>query len=42
MNHQESQTDPCYDVSDIMNQALSDEQHKSNYLEKKLKNMNYN
>ena len=35
MNHQESQTDPCYDVIDIMNHELSDEQHKSNKLQKK-------
>ena len=37
MNHKESQTDPCYDVIDIMNQELSDEQHKSNQLETKIK-----
>ena len=35
--NQESQTDPCYDVIDIMNQELSDEQHKSNQLETKIK-----
>jgi hypothetical protein len=37
MNHQESQTDPCHDVIDIMNQELSDEQLKSNKLQKKIK-----
>jgi len=39
MNHQESQTDPCYDVIDIMNHELSDEQHKSNKLQKKIKDL---
>ena len=35
--NQESQTYPCYDVIDIMNHELSDEQHKSNQLETKIK-----
>ena len=37
MNHKESQTDPCYDVIDIMNQELSDEQDYSKQLQKKIK-----
>lgn len=35
--NQGSQTDPCYDVIDIMNQELSDEQDKSYQLQKKIK-----